>query len=151
MFKRLYELQVIAGIIKYLENYSDKDKDGILHLDCGNGLFAKELYKAGFRKYHGTTSSSEELKEAKALVPGFKTRFHKIADPIGAEALKHKHDIIISLGRIDYDSIPSGQRLVVVTEAANYDACCLKLSAFIAPRASTLQHGNFFVTYGERS
>ena len=151
MFKKLYDLNVIEGIVSYLEDNTNKAKDGILHLGCGKGEFAEILANSGFTKYHGTSNQPEEIKEAKALVPAFKTRFHKMDEPLSSAALKHKHDIIISLGPIDFGAIPSGQRLIVVTESDSYDNCCFGLSRLFQKGASTIQHESHFVTYGVRA
>lgn len=150
-FKDLQDNEVIDGILNYLENNADKDKDGILHLACGDGSFAKVLFDAGFKRYHGTTSNATEMAAAKKLVPGFKTRFHKMTKPLSSDALKHKHDIILTLGSIDFGAIPAGQKLIIVTKEENYDKVCMKLTPLFKPGASTIQHGDYFVTYGVRS
>lgn len=149
-FTELQENEVIDGIINYLKDHSDKEKDGILHLDCGSGEVAKALLNAGHTRYHGTTSNADHLKEAKKLVPEFKTRFHKMETPLSADVLKYKHDIILATGSINYGAIPSGQRLIVVTKEKTYEKVCLLLTPLFQVGASTVQHGDYFVTYGIR-
>ena len=149
-FHDLKSNEVVEGIINYLNQNTDKEKEGILHLDCGSGEFAKELHDSGFSRYHGTSANAGDIKAAKKLVPKFKTRFHKLSQPLGSDALKHKHDIILTTGSVDFEAIPSNQRLIVVTKDSSYSKVCIKLTPLFRIGATTVQHGDYFVTYGFR-
>ena len=150
--KDLIELGIVTAIIENITTREDFDPaDGVLEIDCGTGEIAAALKDAGISKYHGVSNSSELIAAAKKNVKGYSRRFH-VADTSSADAPKHKHDLIIAVqGAVPYDVIPAGTKLIAVTRnEKSWGSCCLKLSGYFADGATTVQHGDLFLTIGIR-
>ena len=148
----LIELGIVTSIIENITTREDfNPADGVLEIDCGAGEIAAALKEAGVSKYHGVSNSSEMVAAAKSNVKGYSRRFH-VADTSSADALKHKHDLIIAVqGSVPYDVIPAGTKLIALTRnERSYGSCCLKLAQYYAAGAATVQHGNLFLTIGTR-
>ena len=153
--KNLIALGIISSIVENLSERNDFNtkKDGILELNCGAGELALALNNAGLTRYHGVSRSPDLIAEAKKNVLGYTKKFHVGNTSSSEEILQHPHDVIISAqGECPYDAIPSGNRLIVVTRGAeSWSSCCLSLAPYFAAGASTVQHGNLYLTIGVRS
>lgn len=153
--KNLIELGIVTAITENLlqrEDFSHK-ANGITEIDCGTGELAQALKDAGITRYHGFSRSEEQIEKAKKDLPkAYAKKFH-VADTSSEEVLGKPHDIIIcAQGSCPYDVIPSGQRLIVVTRGEkSWGACCLKLAPYFATGARTIQHGDLYLTIGERA
>ena len=150
--KDLIELGIVTAIIENITTREDFDPaDGVLEIDCGTGEIAAALKDAGVSKYHGVSNSSEMVAAAKSNVKGYSRRFY-VADTSSADALKHKHNLIIAVqGSVPYDVIPAGTKLIAVTRnEKSWGSCCLKLAEYFADGATTVQHGDLFLTIGTR-
>jgi len=153
--KKLITLGIVTAIIENILQREDFDhkKKGVLEIDCGTGELASALKDAGITRYHGFSRSEEQIEKAKTnLAKGYAKKFH-IGDTSTEEVLSKPHDIIIcAQGACPYDIIPSGQRLIVVTRGEeNWGGCCLKLATHFKAGARTIQHGDLFLTVGERA
>jgi protein-L-isoaspartate O-methyltransferase len=153
--KKLIELGIITAITENLLQREDFDhkKKGVLEIDCGTGELAAALKDAGITRYHGFSRSEDQIEKAKKSLPkGYAKKLH-VADTSTEEVLSKPHDIIIcAQGSCPYDVIPSGQRLIVVTRGErSWGACCLKLAPHFAEGAKTVQHGDLFLTIGEKA
>lgn len=148
----LIELGIVTAIIENITTREDFDPaDGVLEIDCGTGMIAAALKEVGVNKYHGVSNSSEMVAAAKSNVKGYSRRFH-VADTSSADALNHKHDLIIAVqGAVPYDVIPAGTKLIAITRnEKSWGMCCMKLAEYFASGATTVQHGDLFLTIGVR-
>lgn len=146
--ENLIKLGVITAIINHLTSQTNPKKDGIFEMNCRGGEFAKTLKEAGFTLYHGADGSEDLIKAAKKLVPAFKNRFH-VGEPKG----NFKRDIVISLHGTVFGKLDEGQKFISVADELmdNWDAYCLAVAPYVKRGAKTIQHGDYFVTFGVHS
>jgi hypothetical protein len=147
IMKDLIKFGAITAIINHLTSTLNPKTDGIFEVNCRDGEFAKILKREGFTLYHGSDGSEDLINAAKAALPAFKNRFH-VGEPKG----KFKRDIVISLHGTIFGKLDSGQAFISVGKGFdNWDAYCLAVAPYVKRGAKTIQHGDYFVTFGVHS
>ena len=141
---RLEQLGVYDAILDYATTHIGEN-GGILELRCGGGDFAEFLSKKGVKNYNGVDSDVDALKNAKSRLPIFKRRFKK-------SWRNQKSDIIVCLNGTPFDQITTGSRMAVLTGGFDdYNKLIAAISPLYKPGSKTVQHGEFFLTFGVRA
>ena len=140
---------VVDAIIDHVSKSEKGTDTALLHIQCGDGSIADALKTAGFGKYHGIDSSDEIIAAAKKRVKGYSRRFH-VGGLFDSENFKKKHDIVICLHGTPYDQTPYGTKMIVATTGVgDYEQTSAIVNRLL-DNATTVQHENVFITYGER-
>lgn len=141
----LFAIGVPQLILTRMQSFANApaDKVSILEIQCGNGLLAHFLKENGYKKYHGTDTSAENIEAAKATNQGYNKRFQ-----VGAVSEVKGFDVVICSD--GWEKLPSGQKTIMVTSGyPSWDNACTHLSPLFNEGAQTIQfEQGYYLTFG---
>ena len=150
MFKQIIQFGIANAIINHLLSAPAGLKTKILEIGA-TGDFAKLLVDAGFVNYHGTVRDKSAMTALKKTFKGSTAKFTNVSSTDPA-AFDVDHDVVVCLHGTPYETTPAGTKMIVLTSGfADHGSLCLALTGLFVDGATTIQHGNLFVTYGTRA
>lgn len=150
MFKQIIQLGIANAIINHLKSTPAGLKTKILEIGA-TGEFGRLLVDCGFVNYTGAVNNKSAIAGLKKTFKASTAKFTNVSNTDPA-VFEIDHDVVVCLAGTPYETTPSGTKMIVLTSGfADHGSLCLALTGLFVDGATTIQHGNLFVTYGTRA